>query len=287
MTPLVVNWDPNTIAFNLFGIPIAWYGIMWSCAIAVALYLWYKIIKREGLEPRMIESGFFHVVLGTVIGARLGHCLFYEPAEYFLHPFMSEFPWIKLLDFRGGGMASHGAAIGMVIGVWLFCRKWKVPMIWMFDRMSVMVPLGGALVRFGNLINSEVYGVPTDGTWGFIFKGAGETVPMHPTQLYEAVCYLVIFLVMAHLYWRTKVPDRRGVMFGLFLILLFAARFIIEFWKMPQESFEVGWALNMGQWLSIPFILAGAVILVYGLRRPPRPYTDMPKEKVAKYKKKK
>lgn len=287
MNLLAVVWEPNPIAFSIGGIEVAWYGLSWSLAMGIALYLWFKIIRREGLDDRMVESGFFYVAIAGIIGSRLGHCLFYEPAEYFLHPFQSGFPWLKVLDFRGGGMASHGAAIGMLIGVWLFVRKWKVPYIWMLDRMSVMVPLGGAFVRFGNLINSEVYGNPTSLPWGFIFANDGQTVPMHPTQIYEALAYILIFLLMAHMYWRTKLSDRRGFLFGLFLVLLFGVRFLIEFVKLPQEAFEAGWTLNMGQWLSVPFVVVGMIILLLALKQPPKPYENMPKEKQSKkYKKK-
>ncbi len=274
------------MAFSIGGLDIVWYGVAWTTALAVALYLWYKIIRREGLPERMVESGFFYVAIAGIIGARLGHCLFYEPGEFFLDPFQPEFPWIKLLNFRGGGMASHGAALGMLVGCWLFVRKWKVPFVWMLDRMAVMVPLGGAILRLGNLINSEIYGKATDLPWGFIFVNDRQTAPMHPTQIYEALAYTAIFLLMAHLYWKTKAGDRRGFLFGLFLVLLFGVRFLIEFVKMPQpEEVAMAWGLNMGQWLSVPFIVAGLVILGRALGRGLEPYISMPREKRAKKKK--
>lgn len=277
MTPLSIVWDPNPIAFSIGSLEVAWYGISWAAALLIALWIYTRMVKREGLDPRIIDSGFLYGVLATVIGSRLGHCLFYEPQEYLLDPFMSDFPWIKLLDIRGGGMASHGAAVGLLIGLWLFVRKWKLPYIWVLDRVAVMVPIGGALVRLGNLMNSEIYGDPTSLPWGFIFVQNGETVPMHPTQIYEAVAYLVIFLLLAHLYWRTQLAQqKRGVIFGLFLILLFAVRFVIESIKLPQEAWEQNMALNMGQILSLPFIVAGVAILWWAWRRPAQPYTNMP-----------
>lgn len=277
MTPLSIVWDPNPIAFSIGSLEVAWYGISWAAALLIALWIYTRMVKREGLDPRIIDSGFLYGVLATVIGSRLGHCLFYEPQEYLLDPFMSDFPWIKLLDIRGGGMASHGAAVGLLIGLWLFVRKWKLPYIWVLDRVAVMVPIGGALVRLGNLMNSEIYGDPTSLPWGFIFVQNGETVPMHPTQIYEAVAYLAIFLLLAHLYWRTQLAQqKRGVIFGLFLILLFTVRFVIESIKLPQEAWEQNMALNMGQILSLPFIVAGVVILWWAWRRPAQPYTNMP-----------
>lgn len=288
MTPLAILWNPNPIAFSIGSLDIAWYGISWALALLVALWIFARMVKREGLNPQLVDSGFLYGVFATIIGSRLGHCLFYEPQEYFLHPFMSDFPWIKLLDIRGGGLASHGAAIGLLVGLWLFARKWKVPYIWILDRVAVMVPLSGALVRLGNLMNSEIYGDPTTLPWGFIFVQNGETMPMHPTQLYEAGAYVLIFLLLAHLYWRTRLAqEKRGVLFGLFLILLFAVRLVIESIKLPQEVWEQDMWLNMGQILSLPFIVAGVVILWWGVRRPAEPYTNMPTADTAKAKTKK
>lgn len=288
MTPLAILWNPNPIAFSIGSLDIAWYGISWALALLVALWIFARMVKREGLNPQLVDSGFLYGVFATIIGSRLGHCLFYEPQEYFLHPFMSDFPWIKLLDIRGGGLASHGAAIGLLVGLWLFARKWKVPYIWILDRVAVMVPLSGALVRLGNLMNSEIYGDPTTLPWGFVFVQNGETIPMHPTQLYEAGAYVLIFLLLAHLYWRTRLAqEKRGVLFGLFLILLFAVRLVIESIKLPQEVWEQDMWLNMGQILSLPFIVAGVVILWWGVRRPAEPYTNMPMADAAKTKTKK
>lgn len=277
MTPLAIVWEANPIAVSIGSLQIAWYGISWALALLMASWIFARMVKREGLNPEIAGSGFLYGAIATVVGARLGHCLFYEPAEYFLHPFMSDFPWIKLLDIRGGGLASHGAALGLLVGLWLFARKWKFPYIWILDRVAVIVPVSGALVRLGNLINSEVYGDPTSLPWGFVFVQAGETEPMHPTQIYEAAAYLAIFFLLAHLYWRTKLAEeKRGVIFGLFLILLFLVRLLIESIKQPQEVWEQTMALNMGQILSIPFIIAGGVILLWALRRPAEPYTNMP-----------
>ncbi|MCH5306401.1 MAG: prolipoprotein diacylglyceryl transferase [Rikenella sp.] len=280
MTPLFIVWDVESVAFSLGSLEIAWYGVLWAAALLVALWIFSRMVKRERLDPRLIDSGFLYGVLATVIGARIGHCLFYEPGDYFLQPFMPEFPWVKLLNIRGGGLASHGAALGLLVGLWLFARRWKLPYVWILDRVAVMVPLSGALVRIGNLMNSEIYGKATSLPWGFVFVRNGETLPMHPTQIYEALAYLAIFFLLAHLYWRTKLAgERRGVIFGLFLVLLFSVRFAVESIKLPQESWEQGMVLNMGQILSLPFIVAGGVILWHAFRQPVRPYTGLPQDK--------
>lgn len=227
----------------------------------------------------MVDSAFFTMLISTIIGARLGHCLFYDPVLYLSNP-------LEILNIRGGGLASHGAAIGLLIGIWIWSHKWKMPYIWMLDRIGIVVAIGGAFIRFGNLLNSEVYGTATELPWGFIFVRAGETMPMHPTQIYEIIAYLITFSVLGHLYWRTKFSDRRGAMFGLFLIMLFGSRFLIESIKNVQSAFEIGWTLNMGQILSIPFIVAGIGFLVYAFTRKAEPYTNLPKPKLDKPNKK-
>ncbi|MEG1607522.1 MAG: prolipoprotein diacylglyceryl transferase [Mucinivorans sp.] len=272
MNLLFITWDVDPVAFSLFGLDIAFYGLMWALAFALGLWIFGKIVKHEGLDPEITGSAFTFCIVATVLGARLGHCLFYEPAYYLSRP------W-EILFIRNGGMASHGAAIGLLIGIWLFSHKWKTPYIWFLDRVGIVVAIGGACIRIGNLINSEVYGTATDMPWGFIFVRANETMPMHPTQIYEALAYILLFAVLMLLYWRTKVSNKRGVMFGVFLIWLFGARFLIESIKNVQEAFETTMKLNMGQWLSIPFVVAGVVILVVALRRAAQPYTNMPQPK--------
>ncbi len=286
MTPLTIIWNANPIAFSIGGIEIAWYGLLWSLSFVVGWWLFHKIVKHEGLNPELTTSAFFWVIIAAVIGARLGHCIFYDPKYYFVdHPFMSSFPYISLLDIRGGGLASHGGAIGILVGLWGFCRKWKIPYIWSLDRIGIVAAATGVLIRLGNLMNSEIIGSPTSLPWGFKFPLAGEYVGMpldsipyvHPTQLYEALAYLLIFGLLCWLYWRTKMSDRRGFMFGVLLVLMFGARFLIETIKEVQVDFERSMALDMGQILSIPFIVAGIVFLVISLRRPPRPYEGLPK----------
>ena len=269
MNILAVTWDFDPIAFSLGSLQIAYYGLLWVAAFILGAYLFRKIVAREGLNPAMVDSAFVYMLVATIVGARLGHCLFYEPSFYLANP------W-QILNIRGGGLASHGAAIGMVVGILLYARKWKIPSIWMFDRVGIVIAVGGALIRLGNLLNSEIYGDPTTLPWGFIFVNRGETIPKHPTQIYEALAYIVIFLILSHLYWRTKWSNRRGMMFGVFLTLLFGMRFLIESIKEVQEAWEAALPLNMGQMLSIPFIAAGLYFIFRAWNRPAEPYTHMP-----------
>lgn len=272
MNFLAITWDVNPIFFSLGDFQVAYYGLTWALAFILGIWLFGKMSTREGFDPKMVDSAFIIMFLSTLIGARIGHCLFYEPMHYLEHP-------LEILNIRQGGLASHGAAIGLLIGIWIFTNKWKVPYIWMLDRIGIVVAIGGACIRMGNLLNSEIYGTETALPWGFIFIRAGETMPMHPTQIYEAVMYMVTFAVLAHMYWRTKASDRRGEMFGVFLIMLFGSRFLIESIKQVQETFEQSMTLNMGQILSIPFVVAGVIILAWSLKRSHQPYTNLPKAK--------
>ena len=268
--PLSIVWDFNPVFFSIGSLDIRYYGLMWALAILIGAKFFDNFCKREGLPSKVSESIFIYGTLATIIGARLGHCLFYDPMEYLSKP------WTIITGFRDGGMASHGAAIGLLIGLWLFSRKNKLPYIWSLDRIMIAVGIGGAVVRLGNLFNSEIFGMATTLPWGFEFvrsaKWVNEFAPaaVHPTQIYEALCYLVLFIILWWMYYKKDTARRRpGLMFGFFLIVLFGTRFLIEFIKNPQEDFEVNMLLNMGQLLSIPFILTGIVILWCALRKPP------------------
>lgn len=261
--PLVVTWDVNPALFHLGSFEIRYYGVLWAVALGISAYIFHHIMIREGLSDKTFDSVFWFGVISTVLGSRLGHCLFYDPGYYLTHP-------VEILDIRQGGMASHGAAVGLLIGLWLFSRKNKLPYIWSLDRISIVVAISGVAVRLGNLMNSEIYGTVTSLPWGFIFVRDGETLPKHPTQIYEALCYLVLFVILLWMYYKKDLARRRpGVMFGFFLIILFGTRFLIEFIKNPQVDFEQNMVLNMGQLLSIPFIVAGVVILWRALKQAP------------------
>lgn len=256
-----ITWNVDPEIFRLGPLSVRYYGIMWALAFYVGYIIFNRFVKKENLSEGFLDSLTMYMVVGTVIGARLGHCLFYEPEYYLSNP-------IEILYIWHGGLASHGAAIGILIALYLFARKQKVPMIYVIDRVVITVAIGGAFIRIGNLMNSEIYGVETTLPWGFIFARNGEVVPKHPTQLYEALSYLAIFILLYWLYRKADGKMRNGYIFGIFLILLFGARFLIEYVKEPQVEFEKTMMLNMGQWLSVPFILAGIYFLVYSYLKP-------------------
>ena len=253
--PLSIVWDVDPVLFSIGSLEVRYYGLSWAMAIGFGLYLFTKFCRHEGLREELADSAFWYISLGTIIGARLGHCLFYDFDYYICHP-------LEILNTRQGGMASHGAALGMIVGLWLFARKNRMPYLWGLDRVAIAATIGGAFVRFGNLMNSEIYGEPTDLPWGFIFARNGETVAMHPTQIYEALCYLITFGVLILMYYRYDQGRKHpGILFGVGLIGIFVSRFVIEYIKNPQKSFELDMDLMMGQWLSIPFIILGATMV--------------------------
>lgn len=268
-TALYIDWKFNPVFFSVGSFDIRYYGLMWALAILIGAKFFDNFCKREGLPPSVSESIFWYGTLATILGARLGHCLFYEPMNYLSRP------WAIITEFRDGGLASHGAAVGLLIGLWLFSRRQKLPYIWSLDRIMIPVGIGGAVVRLGNLFNSEIVGCPTTLPWGFRFLRNYPNLPVdavpvqHPTQIYEALCYLVTFIVLCWLYYGKDYGRRRpGILFGVGLIGVFLTRFFIEFIKEEQESFEQGMILDMGQLLSIPFIVLGIYMIWRGLSRP-------------------
>lgn len=265
---LAVVWDFNPVFFRVFGLEVRYYGVLWASAILIGAVFFVKFCKREGLPQKYADSIFLWGVIATVVGARLGHCFFYDPVYYLSNP-------LQIFNVRQGGLASHGAAIGLMIGLWGFSRKNKLPYLWPLDRIMIPVGLGGALIRLGNLLNSEIYGGPTDLPWGFIFVRAGETVPKHPTQIYEALFYLLTFGLLCWMYYKKDYARRNpGIIFGTGLIGVFLSRFLLEFIKNPQVSFEEDMFFNMGQWLSVPFIILGVVMIWYGIKHPAPPAGD-------------
>ena len=266
-----IVWDVNPEIFRipddvwLFGgFAVRWYGLLFAMAFVVGYIVMQKIFKNEGLTNKMLDELSTYMIIFTIVGARLGHCFFYEPEYYLAHP-------LEILMIWKGGLASHGAAIGILAGLYLFSRKIHKPFIWIMDRIGIVVALGGAFIRIGNLMNSEIFGDVTTLPWGFIFiryfNPAYTLDPRHPTQIYEALCYLALFFFLYWYYWKHKGHPRPGTMFGYFLIVLFTTRFFIEFIKVPQVGFEENMTLNMGQWLSIPFILGGIALLVWSKKK--------------------
>jgi len=249
-----IVWDVNPEIFSLGNFAIRWYGLLFALGFVFGYIIMGKIFKKEKVAPKLLDTITTYMVIGTVVGARLGHCLFYEPEYYLSSP-------LKILKIWEGGLASHGAAIGILIALYFFARKASKSYMWVLDRIVIVVALAGFFIRMGNLMNSEIYGVETNLPWGFIFVRWGEVVPKHPTQIYEGLSYLLIFVLLYWLYNRKGRKLKEGTLFSLFLIILFAVRFLIEFIKEPQVGFEENMMLNMGQILSLPFILGGILIL--------------------------
>lgn len=264
---LYINWDVSPYIFDSGFLKIRWYSLMFILAFGLGILIYKKMIIKEKKPSVLWENIGFTVFIGTFLGARLGHCLFYEPAYYLSH-FWEIFIPLKNGKLSGfEGLASHGAAIGILCALYYYSRKNNVPYLWILDRIVITIALAGCFIRFGNLMNSEVYGQETSLPWGFVFKRWHETVPKHPTQIYESLSYLLIFIILYLIYLKKRPPFRDGVIFSLFLILLFGARFGIEFLKEVQVDFEKDLPLDMGQWLSIPLIIAGFALLIFLYRK--------------------
>lgn len=266
MEILYIIWDVKPQMVDLGPLEIRWYGLFFAVSFLLGYYIFTRIFKKEGLSIDLLDKLTLNMILGTIIGARLGHCLFYQPGFYLSHPWEILFIW-------HGGLASHGAAIGILISLYIFVRNHNKSYMWILDRIVIAVALAGFFIRMGNLMNSEIYGHATDLPWGFIFTLRNETVPKHPTQIYEALSYLIIFFILFRIYFRNDGHFRSGLLFGLFLTLVFTARFFIEFLKEVQVPFEKTLPLNMGQWLSIPLIITGLIILIRTYRKPLEPTT--------------
>ncbi len=256
-----VVWDVNP---NIFSIPddipliggfaIRWYGFLFAMGFVVGFFIMKRIFRHENIPYKVLDELSTYMIVSSIVGSRLGHCFFYDPQYFLANP-------IDILKVWEGGLASHGGAVGILVGLYFFSRKSKKPFIWILDRIVIVAALGGFFIRSGNLMNSEIFGDVTTLPWGFYFlrcfDSSYATDPRHPTQIYEALSYFLVFLFLLNYYWRKNGSPRPGMLFGLFLVLVFSVRFIIEFIKVPQVGFEEGLFLNMGQLLSIPLILLG------------------------------
>ncbi len=272
-----IVWNVDPELFSLGPIHVRWYGLLWAIGIWLALVVVQKLFKNEKLPDAWVDKLFMYTVIGTIVGARLGHCFFYEwhlldePVTFlgmtfnYGNHYLSH-PWELLYVWRGG-LASHGGAIGIIIALYLFNKNVSHKgFIWGMDRLVIGAALTGAAIRLGNLMNSEIYGSATDLPWGFIFVRDGQTAPMHPTQIYEMLYCLITFAVVWWMYWKKQAYKQTGLIYGVFLLGIFGSRFALEFIKLDQEAFESGMLLNMGQVLSIPFIIWG-VWLVYNSQK--------------------
>tara|TARA_B100001175_G_scaffold74519_1_gene62222 strand:+ start:3354 stop:4202 length:849 start_codon:yes stop_codon:yes gene_type:complete len=272
-----IDWSPNEILFSVGPISIHWYSVMFITAFSLGYYIINKIYINDKKPVELVEPLFIYIVLGTLIGARLGEVFFYN-WEYFQNNLIEIFLPIKkdpnssmlfgIIDgfkFVGyRGLASHGATIGIITSMFIYKKKFKYDsVLWIFDRIVVPIAIGGMFVRIGNFFNSEIVGNYTGTNFGIIFSNRGEIFPRHPAQLYEAFGYFLLFILLWQLYWKTNFKNNKGFLFGLFLICLFTIRVLVEFVKESQGGFEdqIG-ILTTGQWLSIPFILIGIFFMI-------------------------
>lgn len=255
MITLFINWDINPILVELGPIQIRWYGLLFAASFFIGLKLMGNMLKKDGAPEAWLDKLFIYVIVGTVAGARLGHVIFYDLSYYLSNP-------AEIIMIWKGGLASHGAAIGIIISCYLFAnRVAQKSILWVLDRVVLTVIVAAILIRTGNLMNSEIIGNPTEVVWAFIFERI-DALPRHPAQLYEALTYLIIAGLMHFLYWKKEAGNKKGLLFGMFLTLVFTARFFIEFVKANQVNFEANMTLNMGQILSIPAVIAGIIFML-------------------------
>lgn len=241
------------------GFPIRWYGLLFAIGFIVAYQVLLNIFKREDYPVKYLESLTFYMIIATVVGARLGHCLFYEPNLYLPNP-------ISILYVWEGGLASHGAAVGILAALGIFLWRYRdVSFYWLADRLSIVIAFVAGCVRVGNFINSEILGKPADLPWSVVFTRE-DMIPRHPAQLYEAITYFLLFGVLYLLYRKFDTNKFKGMLSGLFLTIMFTARFLIEYVKDVQVDFEHTLSFHLGQYFSIPFVLLGLFFIFNSIR---------------------
>ena len=286
-----ITWNVDPVLFSIGNLSVRWYGLLWALGFLIGYFIMQRIYRREKMTDDSLDKLLIYMLVFTIVGARLGHCLFYEPDYYLSHP-------LKMLAVWEGGLASHGGAIGILIGLWFYVRNYnkskkekdnlqQINYIWILDRVVVAVCLVGALIRVGNVMNHEIYGTPTSLPWGFVFlRGSeqfcgtvdnytacnawdapcppSEWLPCHPTGLYEAFFCFVAMGILLWMYYKRDLGHKQpGLMFGTFLIIIFGSRIGIEFLKNVQVDFERNMTFDMGQWLSVPFVLIGIGMIVW------------------------
>jgi len=266
-----INWNADPEIINVFGISVRYYGLLFVGGLILCIYILGRIYKTENIPDEYLEKLSIYSMIGILVGARLGHCLFYEPSYYLSNPLEMilpvTFPPDGGIKFSGyQGLASHGGVLGLLIALYIYSRKTRHSMIDTLDLIAVVSGLSFGFIRLGNFMNSEIIGIPTNLPWGVIFERV-DNIPRHPAQLYEAVSYFIIFTVMMLLYKKKRARLKNGFLFGLATVLFFSARFAIEFVKEDQVGFEDGMTLNMGQLLSLPFIAVGIGFIIYGLMK--------------------
>lgn len=250
----MIHWNVNPNIFELGPLRIRWYGLMFLMGFTIGYFIIRRVCQREGKNFERLENLLIYLIAGTAIGARLGHCLFYEPDYYLSNP-------LAILKIWEGGLASHGGTLGVIFAIWLYARRYpEFSLMWIWDRISIPVPLVAAFIRIGNVMNSEILGRPSDLPWAFVFERV-DKIPRHPAQLYESLSYFVLFIINMLIYRRNSNP-RPGFLLGLTLAWIFSWRILLEYFKENQEPFEAGMVLNMGQLLSLPFVIVGVVLMV-------------------------
>ena len=260
-------WNPDGILLDLGFYQLRWYSILFGLGFVLGYQFVKWRFKRDAISTKLLDNLAVYLVLGTIVGARLGHCIFYDWDYYQNHlleillPFRFS-PSFEFIGFQG--LASHGGGVGVIAALLIFAWREKISKLWIMDTIALVIPLAAACIRLGNLMNSEIVGATTDVTWAFIFSQV-DALPRHPAQLYEALSYLLIFGVLFGLDKKQKFG--KGFILGAMLVLLFTARFLIEFVKADQVAFEADMTLNMGQWLSIPYVIIGLVFVYFGLKR--------------------
>lgn len=282
---LFIHWHVDPVILHLGAFELRYYSLLFVGGFILGWYLLRDMYRNEGISEDLVDNLLYTLLIATIVGARLGHCLFYQP-DYYLGSWEG---FLEIFQPWKGGLASHGGAIAILLAMWWFVHhygpRYKFDYLWLLDRLCIVVAFAGCMIRVGNLFNSEIYGDVTSLPWGVIFDLRKETEPKHPTQIYEALSYLVLGLVMLWIYWKKLDKVHRGFFFGIFFVGCFGMRFLIEFIKEPQVDFEEGMlsqiGLNMGQMLSIPFILAGIGLLVYAAvtRHPSRLQAAQPSRK--------
>ncbi len=248
-----LNWGPSPVLLDLGLVQIRYYGLFFALAFLLGFYLMQKMFKLENKSTEALDPLLTYMVIGTLLGARLGHCLFYEANYYLSNP-------IEIIKFWRGGLASHGASIGILLSIWFFVKKYKdFSYVWLLSRLSIVVALGGAFIRTGNFFNSEILGIPSQYPWSVVFTKI-DFLPRHPTQLYEAISYLSIFALLYWAYSKSAGKIKPSKLLGAFFFLVFTARFLLEYTKEPQAPFAASLPLHMGQILSIPLMLLGVYL---------------------------
>lgn len=269
--PLTVLWNPDLVALSIGSLQLRWYSLCWLAGLAAAYLIVKMLYRQQSIKPELFDPLFIYCFIGILIGARLGHCLFYEPG-YFLSSGRHMIEMLLPIHFTADGswrftgyegLASHGGTIGLIAALWLYVRSTGLNIWRVLDNIAIATPVTACCIRLGNLMNSEIIGKAADVPWAFVFERVDMT-PRHPGQLYEAIAYAVIFVIGWALYRRRPQKVGTGFFFGLCLTLIFTARFLIEYTKDVQEAFEASMPLNMGQLLSIPFIIIGLLCMSGG-----------------------